>query len=117
MVSARVDASQVVAFEHRLQHAARIVEQEARSFQQKWGEEWADEMRATVSRDTGLIARSIQQEEPGGISFGDAFYWRFLEFGTSKMSPRPFVRPAMKRIRTPARKDAGERAIRLISKG
>ena len=26
---------------------------------------------------------------------GDTFYWRFLEFGTSKMSARPFMRPAM----------------------
>lgn len=24
----------------------------------------------------------------------DAFYWRFLEFGTAKMSARPFLRPA-----------------------
>ena len=26
---------------------------------------------------------------------GDTFYWRFLEFGTSKMRARPFMRPAM----------------------
>jgi HK97 gp10 family phage protein len=25
---------------------------------------------------------------------GEAFYWRFLEFGTSKMAARPFLRPA-----------------------
>jgi HK97 gp10 family phage protein len=24
----------------------------------------------------------------------DAFYWRFLEFGTVKMAARPFMRPA-----------------------
>lgn len=24
----------------------------------------------------------------------DAFYWRFLEYGTAKMSARPFMRPA-----------------------
>lgn len=24
----------------------------------------------------------------------DAYYWRFLEFGTSKMAARPFLRPA-----------------------
>ena len=25
---------------------------------------------------------------------GEAFYWRFIEFGTSKMPARPFLRPA-----------------------
>lgn len=25
---------------------------------------------------------------------GKAWYWKFVEFGTSKMSPRPFMRPA-----------------------
>lgn len=31
------------------------------------------------------------KENPGG----DTFYWRFLEFGTSKMAAQPFMRPAM----------------------
>ena len=26
---------------------------------------------------------------------GSTFYWRFLEFGTSKMAARPFMRPAL----------------------
>jgi HK97 gp10 family phage protein len=26
---------------------------------------------------------------------GSTFYWRFLEFGTSKMAARPFLRPAL----------------------
>jgi HK97 gp10 family phage protein len=26
---------------------------------------------------------------------GDTFYFRFLEFGTSKMAARPFIRPAL----------------------
>jgi len=69
------------------------------------------------SRDSGHLADSIEQVEPGGITFGDAFYWQFLEKGTARMAPRPFVAPAMKRIRTPARKDAGERAVKLIQRG
>lgn len=35
--------------------------------------------------------------ETGGVSSnpgGDTWYWRFLEFGTRKMSARPFMRPA-----------------------
>lgn len=115
--TAKIDVSQVVAFEKRLETAARIVEQEAQQFQQQWGEEWAEEMRATVPVESGKLRDSIRQVEPGGITMGDAFYYRFLEYGTSRMAPRPFVRPAMKRIRTPARKDASKRAIDLISRG
>ncbi len=114
---AKIDVSDVLRFEKRLETAARIVEAEAEQYQQHWGEAWADEMRASVEVDTGNLQRSIDQVEPGGITFGDAFYWRFLEYGTSRMAPRPFVRPAMKRIRTPARKDAGERAIEWIRRG
>lgn len=115
--TAKVDASQVDGFARRLALAAQLVEEEGQQFQQQWGEEWADEMRGTVPVDSGNLRDSIQQVEPGGITMGDAFYWRFLEYGTSKMAPHPFIRPAMKRIRTPAKKDAGARAISLIQRG
>ena len=32
----------------------------------------------------------------------DAYYWRFLEFGTSKMAKRPFLRPAFESAKTGA---------------
>lgn len=32
----------------------------------------------------------------------DAFYWRHLEFGTSKMHARPFVRPALPAVQAQA---------------
>lgn len=33
---------------------------------------------------------------------GDTWYWRLLEFGTSKMRARPFMRPAMEQSATKA---------------
>lgn len=30
----------------------------------------------------------------GAVNPNDPFYWRFVEFGTSKMAARPFLRPA-----------------------
>lgn len=36
----------------------------------------------------------------------DAYYWRYIEFGTSKMSARPFMRPAFE-----AKKDAAIEAL------
>ena len=115
--TAKVDASQVERFADRLALASRLIEQEGEQFEEHWGERWVDEMVAVVPRDSGTLAGSIRMVEPGGITFGDAYYWRFLEYGTSKMSPRPFIKPTMKRIRTPARKDAANRAIDLIAKG
>lgn len=35
-----------------------------------------------------------RKSKRGALSPDDPFYWRFLEFGTAKMSARPFLRPA-----------------------
>lgn len=37
---------------------------------------------------------------------GEAYYWRFVEFGTSKMSAKPFLRPAFESQK--------ERAVQII---
>lgn len=45
---------------------------------------------------------AVQETAIVGVRYGrkyqrrgiDGFYWRFLEFGTSKLRARPFVRPA-----------------------
>jgi HK97 gp10 family phage protein len=44
----------------------------------------------------------VQETAIVGVRYGrryrrrgqDAWYWRFLEFGTSKLAARPFLRPA-----------------------
>lgn len=41
------------------------------------------------------VTGGAQQGKGGGGSGGDTYYWRFLEFGTSKMPAQPFLRPAM----------------------
>jgi HK97 gp10 family phage protein len=112
-----VDASQVDAFARRLHAASTRVESESERFEEEWGGKWADEMRADVAVATGTLRDSIDQVEPGGITFGAAYYWRYVEYGTSKMSPQPFIRPAMNRIRKPAAEDASDRAVRLIARG
>ena len=111
----RIDASQVDAFARRLETASRRIEEEADQFEEKWGEEWAEEMRAGVSVDTGRGRDSIQQGEPGEISMEG--YLRFLDRGTAHMPPEPFIRPALKRIQPRATKDAGDRAVKLIQRG
>lgn len=119
MASASIDASQVTAFANRLAAASQKIEQEAESFQEEWGGKLVDEMRASVAvgDEAPHLRDMIEQVEPGGITFTDeGYYWRFLEDGTARMAPQPFVRPSMKRITPPAVKDAGERSLRLMTR-
>jgi HK97 gp10 family phage protein len=62
-----------------------------------------DELKRRVPRKTGRLAKSLTMTRPrtrrgnvtiqvGPSKYG--FYGRFLEFGTSKISARPWMRPA-----------------------
>lgn len=62
-----------------------------------------DEAKARAPKDTGNLKKSIRtrerREEGGWMRYAievrrRAFYGRFLEFGTSKMAAKPFLRPA-----------------------
>lgn len=69
-----------------------------------------DEARRIAPKDSGLLASDIavaQDRKPEldgmdarAVVFvtwkgkGGAPYWRYVEFGTAKMAPRPFMRPA-----------------------
>jgi len=45
-------------------------------------------------RGRSLVVQQIGVEGGGKKSSQYPYYWRFLEFGTSKMPARPFMRPA-----------------------
>lgn len=62
-----------------------------------------DEARAKAPVDSGNLKRLIRtrerSEDQGNMRFAveiprSAFYGRFLEYGTSKMAAKPFMRPA-----------------------
>jgi HK97 gp10 family phage protein len=116
-MTARIDTSQVDAFARKLEVASHQIEEEASQFEEYWGGVLVDELQAGVAVDTGHLRDSIEQVEPGGITFGGASYGEFLERGTATMAPQPFIAPAIKRIRTRVSKDAGERAVKLIQHG
>jgi HK97 gp10 family phage protein len=43
-------------------------------------------------------ARQIRLGAAGANNPNDPYYWRFLEFGTRKLTPRPFLRPASRKL-------------------
>ena len=47
---------------------------------------------------------------------GTTFYWRFMEFGTSKMAARPFLRPAFESKKEEAVKAIAEKLDERIKK-
>lgn len=51
-------------------------------------------MRVGVLGGAGINAES-DIEKLNGLPGGMTVYWRFIEFGTSKVPPTPFMRPAL----------------------
>lgn len=75
-----------------------------------------------VYQRTGNLKRSIKPTRTkasrgaleAGIEVG-MFYAGFVEFGTSKMAPQPYIRPALRKIRRPYRDELERTAVDLLS--
>lgn len=50
-----------------------------------------------VNRRKQRVGQTYQTGGDKSNPGGDTWYWRFLEFGTSKMQAKPFLRPAFER--------------------
>jgi HK97 gp10 family phage protein len=101
-----------------------------------------DDARARAPKDTGEMAKDIlvkrERDTKGEMSAKysvfvltgkksrlkgkgrnvsrDSFYWRFVEFGTSKMAAQPFMRPAFESRKEEAVKVIGEKLDEGIQK-
>lgn len=60
------------------------------------------EIKANAPVKTGLLKKSVRSKQMKQTQYpavgifiaGKAYYWRFVEEGTSKMAAAPFIRPA-----------------------
>lgn len=49
----------------------------------------------TVNRRKNRVGKVFKTAGSSSNPGGDTYYWRYLEFGTSKMAATPFMRPAL----------------------
>lgn len=74
---------------------------------------------AHVTVRTGKVSRRERAaaRKKGVAARVDAYYWRFLEFGTVKMAARPFMRPALDASRQAAIEAMAESLRKAIARG
>lgn len=85
----------------------------ARSTTQAVASQIAKKMKQVAPKDEGTLRKAIKAKrrrmrgdiaisdvriEHGARARHDAWYWHFIEFGTVKQAPKPFIRPAIDAI-------------------
>lgn len=78
-----------------------------------------DQQNGTLSAKYSVFVRTGKKSRLSGASRNvnkDSFYWKFVEFGTSKMGAQPFMRPAFETKKEEALKLIGEKLDEGIQK-
>lgn len=100
MTGSRLDFDSA-AFDRALRDRIETLKRNAEREELRLAEATADRMRSMVPRDTGQTADSIDvRKADKGVEIVTGGASIFLEFGTSKMRPRPFARPALAEARS-----------------
>ena len=102
------DFSDVTAFALKLADAADTSDIE-KEWKREESKTLADAIDPPVA--TGALAASVRATDEG-VEMLD--YWVYPEYGTSRMGPRPFVRPAIKQRGEPAAEKIGELVLREL---
>lgn len=106
---------------------ATIIKTEARARAPKDTGEMAKDIMVKRERDTrgemaatySVFVRSGKKSRLAGKGRNvqkDSYYWKFVEFGTSKMAAKPFLRPSFESKKEEAVKVIGEKLDEGIQK-
>jgi len=105
-----LDFSQVERFALRLRAASEVTFED--EWEDEWGQKAAQQVSASAPRLTGRLAGSVRYSGDGEVDI-TVPYWPYVEYGTSRTAPQPFVRPAVNRLAPQAAADVGRRATRI----
>jgi len=101
MNSSGIDASTLNAFADQLESKSTAAEFLVRGAVRKTTQDIAADAKANAPVDTGNLRNSIQTSSAGsnaqvaqGVIQARADYSKFVEFGTSRQAPQPFLGPA-----------------------
>jgi HK97 gp10 family phage protein len=121
-----IDSLELEAFVEAIEHQAATISLEARGVAHRYAGLVARQARRIVPVRTGRLRESIHvtpETEAGfaGVAqagvVADAPYAGFVEFGTSRMSPRPFLGPALAMYRREYVAELGRVAASLGVRG
>jgi HK97 gp10 family phage protein len=109
-VEFRLDVSELQVLVGRLEKKAGGISLEARAVSHDYADKMVKEAKRLVPVDTGTLRQSIRvtpDTEAGrariaaaGIE-AEAPYAGFVEFGTARMRPQPYIRPAVRKYTKP----------------
>ena len=130
MIGVRVEG-----MEQLRQQLGKLLPNEAHAAARRAVTKLAAKLRAEIKRsapvDTGVLMGAVRSRRERGerdvavasvyITKGkaaklDAWYWHFIEFGTVTQAARPFITPALVRLRATLGRELGEEIIRQVAR-
>lgn len=122
----RLDVTELAQYAERLEETAKEVQPAARKLTGQYANLIVKEAKRLVPVRTGNLRDSIRvtpSSEAGRLGLAaagiaaDAPYAGFVEFGTARMRPRPYIRPAVKRYEKEFLADMSKLGQATLGKG
>lgn len=114
-----IDTSELSAYADRVRAAGGQIDKAAVQVSLKYAKRIRDTARELVPFRTGRLHDSIRVVDAGSGGLGtdvvaDAPYAGYVEFGTSRMAPQPYMRPAFRKHRAAYREELLQLQIALL---
>lgn len=118
--SFEIDTLELEAFQAAIEHKAGTIARDARRITNQYATLIVKEAKRRVPVDTGDLKRSIHKtggaREGAGV-VADMPYAGFVEYGTSRTRPQPYLGPAFAMYRKDYIEDLKQAAASLIGRG